>query len=168
MEQVCRDITVMRNDEISVDEVQAFSHILISPGPGLPAEAGITMAVIKKYHESKSLLGVCLGCQAIAEFFGGNLYNQKLVAHGIARKVNQVASGKLLQDMPPTFEAGLYHSWAIDESNLTKEVLITSKSEMNTVMSLEHLRLNIYGVQFHPESIMTKNGLQIIKNWLKV
>src|SRR5690606_236304 len=166
VDQFCDDVTVKRNDEITVEKVDAFSHILISPGPGLPQAAGITMQILEKYHRSKNILGVCLGCQAIAEFFGGNLYNQQLVAHGISRKIKQTQNSKLLCDLPNEFKVGLYHSWAIDENSLPPELAVTSKSEMNTVMSLEHKKYKVCGVQFHPESIMTEGGLQIIKNWL--
>lgn len=167
MDQLCDDVLVKRNDEIPIEEVNQYSHIIISPGPGLPEDAGITMDVLNRYHKTKNILGVCLGCQAIAEFFGGKLYNQQLVAHGISRKVYQIGTSRLLKDMPEEFKVGLYHSWAIDESTLPKDLLVTSKSEMGTVMSLEHHKFDVSGVQFHPESIMTENGLQIIKNWLR-
>lgn len=167
MDQFCDEVTVKRNDEITVEEVNAFSHIIISPGPGLPEAAGITMQVLQKYHQTKRILGVCLGCQAIAEFFGGKLYNQQFVAHGISRKVKQMKSSKLLNNLPNEFKVGLYHSWAIDNTSLPAELEVTSLSEMNTVMSVEHQVFKVCGVQFHPESIMTEGGLQIIKNWLE-
>lgn len=168
MDQLCDDVVVKRNDEISIDEVDEFSHIIISPGPGLPAAAGITMQVLEKYHQNKKIFGVCLGCQAIAEFFGGNLYNQQLVAHGISRSVEQTGIPSiLLKGMPDEFKVGLYHSWAIEESSLPNDLAVTSKSEMGTVMSIEHGKYDVCGVQFHPESIMTEGGLQIIKNWLE-
>ena len=166
VQQVCEDVVVKRNDEISAEDAGAFTHILISPGPGLPNEAGISMEVIEKFYKSKKILGVCLGCQGIAEFFGGELYNQQFVAHGISRKVHQTKSGKLLKGLPPEFMVGLYHSWAIDENTLPEKLTITSKSELNTVMSIEHEDYSVCGVQFHPESIMTEGGLQIIGNWL--
>ncbi|WP_417611803.1 anthranilate synthase component II [Owenweeksia hongkongensis] len=167
VDQLCDDVVVKRNDEISLEEVGEFSHIIISPGPGLPKDAGITMSLLEKFHQSKNIFGVCLGCQAIAEFFGGQLYNQQLVAHGIFRNVKQTTPSKLLKDLPSEFKVGLYHSWAIDEKSLPEELVITSKSEMGTVMSLEHQKYAVCGVQFHPESIMTEGGLQIIKNWLE-
>lgn len=166
VDQLCDDVVVKRNDEISLEKVDEFSHIIISPGPGLPREAGITMSLLKKYYRSKNILGVCLGCQAIAEFFGGKLYNQQLVAHGISRKVMTTNPGILMKEMPQEFKVGLYHSWAIDENSLPKNLIVTSKSEMGTVMSIEHNKYKLCGVQFHPESIMTEGGLQIIKNWL--
>lgn len=167
VDQLCDDVTVMRNDEITVEAVADYSNILISPGPGLPGEAGISMQVIAQYYTSKNIFGVCLGCQAIAEFFGGKLYNQQLVAHGISRKVSQINNGKLLHGLPSEFQVGLYHSWAIDQNSLPEDLLVTSVSEMNTVMSLEHQEYKVGGVQFHPESVMTEGGLQIIKNWLE-
>ncbi len=166
MDQLCDDVVVIRNDEISLEEVDEFSHIIISPGPGLPQAAGITMSLLEKYYQTKSIFGVCLGCQAIAEFFGGKLYNQQLVAHGISRKVRQIIPSKLLDNLPQEFKVGLYHSWAIDDISLPKDLVVTSKSEMGTVMSLEHQKYKVCGVQFHPESIMTEGGLPIIKNWL--
>lgn len=168
VQQVCEDVEVMRNDEISLDEIEPFTHIIISPGPGLPEEAGITMQVLSEYHSTKKILGVCLGCQAIALFYGGKLYNQQLVAHGISRRVEQLKPGKLLKNLPSSFMVGLYHSWAIDENSIPQDLTVTSKSEMNTIMSLEHEVHNVAGVQFHPESIMTEGGLQIIKNWLEI
>lgn len=167
VQQICEDVVVKRNDEISVEDVDAFTHIIISPGPGLPSEAGITMSVLEKYHHTKNIFGVCLGCQALAQFYGGKLYNQQFVAHGISRKVQQTKAGKLLNGLPSEFNVGLYHSWAVDENTLPQNLLVTSKSELNTVMSLEHQEDSVCGVQFHPESIMTEGGLQIIKNWLE-
>ncbi len=168
VEQFADDVTVVRNDAITTEEAELFTHYIISPGPGLPAEAGITMAIIEKYHTTRPILGVCLGCQAIAEFFGGTLYNQQLVAHGIKRPILKTAqSSVLLKDMPKTFEVGLYHSWAIDEAGLPIDFKVTAKGVNGVVMAIEHNQYPLYGVQFHPESIMTENGISIIKNWLK-
>lgn len=169
VEQFADDVTVVRNDVISIEETEQYTHYIISPGPGLPAQAGITMEIIKKYHSIKPILGVCLGCQAIAEFFGGKLYNQQLVAHGIKRPILKTEKRSvLLKGMPEKFEVGLYHSWAIEESSLPQGFFITAKGITGVVMAFEHERYPLYGVQFHPESIMTENGISIIKNWLNV
>lgn len=167
LEQLTEDITVLRNDEISLEEVNAYSHIVISPGPGLPNEAGITKELIERYYLTKPILGICLGCQAIAEFFGGKLYNQNHVAHGIQRTIKQTSTNsRLFKDIPNQIQVGLYHSWAINADELNKELTVTSVNEKGTVMSIEHTSLPIAGVQFHPESIMSEHGLKLIKNWL--
>lgn len=169
VEQFAEDVTVVRNDAITLDEAARYTHYIISPGPGLPVDAGITMPLIERFNQSKPILGVCLGCQAIAEFLGGTLYNQQLVAHGIMRQVVQKSTNSiLLKDLPPTFDVGLYHSWAITEASLPKEIAVTAKTTNGVVMTIEHTQLPLYGVQFHPESIMTKDGLSIIKNWLQI
>lgn len=167
-EQFVNQVDVYRNDEIDLIETDEYSHILISPGPGLPAKAGITMDIFKRHFESKAILGVCLGCQAMAEFFGGKLYNQNKVAHGLQRKVRKTSyAGRILKDMPDEFEVGLYHSWAIDAASLPSEIKVTALSQENVVMTIEHKDLPLAGVQFHPESVMTPSGISIIKNWLK-
>lgn len=169
VEQFADDVTVVRNDAMTIEEAADYTHYIISPGPGLPAQAGITIQIIEKYHSSRPILGVCLGCQAIAEFFGGTLYNQQLVAHGIKRPIVKTnVSSLLLKNMPKNFEVGLYHSWAIEENSLPADFRITAKGINGVVMAIEHSHFPLYGVQFHPESIMTENGISIIKNWLNV
>jgi len=167
-EQFAEEVTVLRNDAISLEQVVEYSHIIISPGPGLPADAGITLPLLERYHHEKSILGVCLGCQAMAVWSGGQLYNQQWVAHGIARTVKVLGDGgKLLQGMPASFASGLYHSWAIDRQSLSPQWQVTAENEHGTLMAMEHRQYQLYGVQFHPESIMTESGLSIVENWLK-
>ncbi len=167
MQQFADDVTVVRNDAITLGEADAYTHYIISPGPGLPAAAGITMRLIEKYHRTKPILGVCLGCQAIAEFLGGKLYNQQLVAHGIKRTVIRTeAPSLLLNIMPERFEVGLYHSWAIEKDSLPNNIRVTTTGTNGVVMAIEHQEYPLSGVQFHPESIMTDNGIRIIENWL--
>lgn len=168
VQQFADEVEVQRNDAIAVEYAEGFSHLIISPGPGLPDAAGISLSLIEKYHQSKPILGVCLGCQAIAEYFGGRLYNQSKVAHGVQREVLKTdPRSLLLKSLPKKFKVGLYHSWAVDEKSLPPELKVTAKSTSGVVMALEHRFLPIAGVQFHPESIMTENGLQILKNWLE-
>ena len=166
LEQLCENVEVKRNDEIELSEVDSFSHIVISPGPGLPKEAGITRKIIEYYHDTKAILGICLGCQALGEIWGASLYNQKDVAHGIQRKVFRTDQASwLLKNLPDSFDVGLYHSWAIDKNNLNTDIRITAINQKQTLMALEHEYLPVAGVQFHPESIMSEYGLKILKNW---
>lgn len=168
LEQLTDDITVMRNDQISIDEVESYSHIVISPGPGLPKDAGITNELIRTYYKSKAILGICLGCQAMAEIFGARLYNQNNVAHGIQRKVRRTYRDSwLMKDLPKQIMVGLYHSWAIDPRNLKEDFITVANSENETLMAIEHQSLPLAGVQFHPESIMSESGIELIKNWLE-
>lgn len=165
--QLTDDVTVKRNNEIALADFEEYSHILISPGPSLPAEAGITFDFLKQYFSHKPILGVCLGCQALAEHSGGKLYNQQFVAHGLKRPVKRTtADSWLLSGLKDEFEVGLYHSWAIDENSLSDEWKVCAKSNTNVIMAIEHRRLPVAGVQFHPESIMSESGLEILSNWL--
>lgn len=162
------DVEVFRNDAISPEAAEKFTHLVISPGPGLPKDAGVTMDLIKTYAPLKPILGVCLGWQAMAQHFGGELYNQNEVAHGIARKVNRVGESWLLNDFPETFEVGLYHSWAVKSTEKLEESFkLTSLRENEVIMSMEHNSLPLAGVQFHPESIMSNDGMKLIENFLK-
>ncbi|MGB0177548.1 MAG: anthranilate synthase component II [Owenweeksia sp.] len=168
LQQITDDVVVKRNDELSVEQAMEFSHLLISPGPGLPKDAGITSELIQAALPGHSVLGVCLGCQALGEYFGGTLFNQEEVAHGIQRKVTRTnTSSWLLEGIPNDFQVGLYHSWAIDPKGLPSEIKITARSEKGVIMAMEHEELPVAGVQFHPESIMTEHGLKIIANWLE-
>lgn len=160
------NVTVKRNDEITPEEAEAFSHIVLSPGPGLPKNAGVLMDLIKHLANEKSILGVCLGMQALAEYFGGTLYNQQMVKHGVTTQIKTEVHSRLFQNLPTQFEVGLYHSWAIEETTLPSAFQITARSEQNVLMAIEHHTLPICGVQFHPESILTQHGKEIIGNWL--
>ncbi|TSA30803.1 MAG: aminodeoxychorismate/anthranilate synthase component II [Ignavibacteriales bacterium] len=161
------DYTIIKNDELTLDEIDKFSKILISPGPGIPEQAGLVKEVIKQFASSKSILGICLGYQAIAEVFGGKLYNFSDVCHGISTNVKVIDSDDyLFSSIPQNFDAGLYHSWAVSKKYFPDCLKITSISEGDVIMSLSHIKYDVKGVQFHPESIMTKHGKQIINNWL--
>jgi anthranilate synthase component 2 len=162
------DVDVFRNDEISLEDVNRYDKIILSPGPGLPAEAGILIPLIKKYAASKRILGVCLGHQAIGEAFGAKLYNLPEVHHGVAREVNVIdKSETLFNDIPPSFNAGRYHSWVIDKTSLPSCLKVTAVDNNNEIMSISHSGYNIKGVQFHPESILTEHGEKLLSNWLR-
>jgi anthranilate synthase component 2 len=162
-------VDVFRNDEITLSEIDRYDKILISPGPGLPDQAGITKEMISHYAPSKSILGVCLGCQAIAEVFGGNLINLDSVYHGVETKIIvQEENEKLFTDIPGTFTAGRYHSWVVNAKGLPPEIMITATDEEGSVMALSHRLYDVRGVQFHPESIMTRDGKQMLQNWLNI
>jgi len=160
-------VTVFRNNEFELDELIKFDKILLSPGPGIPDEAGLLKAVISKYAESKSILGVCLGQQAIAEVFGGTLINLDKVFHGVATKVTKFVTDEALFDkLPNEFKVGRYHSWVVNQEGFPDVLEITSVDENGQIMSLRHKTLDVKGVQFHPESILTPFGKQILKNWI--
>ncbi|MCB8994657.1 MAG: aminodeoxychorismate/anthranilate synthase component II [Bacteroidales bacterium] len=161
-------VDVFRNDEISLEDVAGYDKIVISPGPGVPDSAGITKAVIKQYSPTKSILGVCLGCQAIAEVYGGSISNLDTVYHGVATYMKVTdESESLFRDVPHEFTAGRYHSWVVNSFDLPAELKITSVDEKNMIMSLKHIRYNLRGVQFHPESVLTRYGKQMIVNWIE-
>jgi len=158
---------IIKNDKIDIKKAEKYDKILLSPGPGLPSEAGKMFELIEEYHKKKSILGVCLGMQAIAEFFGGEIYNMNKVFHGINEEINIQAKSIIFADLNSKQNVGLYHSWAVSKNNFPDDIKITAISKNNIIMSLEHKKLPIYGVQFHPESYISKNGNKIIENWLK-
>ena len=197
-------VDVYRNDQIPLEEVKAYDKIILSPGPGIPEEAGLLLPLIKEYASSKSILGVCLGHQAIGQAFGGKLINLSTVFHGVATPVQLVnretanvkrksadvkretANGKsesavatevthspltirnsLFEGMPDEFEVGRYHSWVISEEGFPAELEITARDANNFIMALQHTRYDVQGVQFHPESVLTPRGEDIMRNWLK-
>ena len=167
LEELGAKVTVRRNDKITLEEVGAFDKIMLSPGPGIPDEAGILKDVIRTYGPSKSLLGVCLGHQAIGEVFGGKLFNSNDVWHGISTKVKVTdAQEPLFKGLPESFNIGRYHSWLV-ESNMPEELVPTAVDETGHVMALRHRDYDVRGVQFHPESVLTEHGKEIIKNWLE-
>lgn len=185
-------VEVYRNDQIPLEKVKEFDKIILSPGPGIPVEAGLLLPLIREYASSKSILGVCLGHQAIGEAFGGKLVNLSTVYHGVSTPVKVVqraaggqhvigrqdvdggrvngklaAPGKdLFSGLPDTFEAGRYHSWVISEEGFPQELEVTVRDENNYIMALRHKTLDVQGVQFHPESVLTPQGETILKNWL--
>ena len=160
-------VEVHRNDKISLKEINAFDKILLSPGPGIPSEAGILLDVIKEFSPKKSIFGVCLGQQAIGEVFGGRLKNLDSVYHGVATEMAVVHDDLLFKDIPKKFRAGRYHSWVVDEKNFPNDLEITVKDENGFVMGLRHKKFDVRGVQFHPESVLTEHGLKMIENWVK-
>lgn len=160
------DFDIIKNDKISLAEVNTYEKILLSPGPGLPSKAGLMPQILTAYASSKSILGVCLGHHAIAEAFGGNLYNFSQPVHGIQRKTTVLEDDILFKNLPQTIEVGLYHSWAVDKENFPKDLLITALSEKGVIMALKHKTYDVRGVQFHPESIMTAYGREMVWNWL--
>ncbi len=159
---------VYRNDQIDLEEVGQYDKILLSPGPGIPEEAGICLDLIKQYASSKSILGVCLGHQAIGEAFGGSLINLDKVYHGISTNINIVTpEDRLYRDIPGRIEVGRYHSWVVSRDDLPDCFKINSLDDNGMIMGLSHKEYDVKGVQFHPESVLTQHGLKIIENWLK-
>lgn len=161
------EVHVHRNDKISIEEITNFDKILLSPGPGLPKDAGIMPELLKTYAASKSILGVCLGMQAIGECFGATLKNLETVYHGIATPVTLLSKNKLFADCPLTFNVGRYHSWVVDAVDLPNELEITATDASGNIMAIAHKKFDVQGVQFHPESILSEYGDVIITNWLK-
>jgi anthranilate synthase component II len=168
LHELNQDAEVWRNDKFELEAVNAFDKILLSPGPGIPSEAGLLLKVIEKYASTKSILGVCLGQQAIAEVFGGELYNLEKPVHGTATNILVKDKAEIIfKDLPDTFKVGRYHSWAVKSENLPKELIVTAEDEKGVMMALRHRDLDVRGVQFHPESVLTEFGKEMIKNWLE-
>tara|TARA_B100000963_G_C22447105_1_gene589325 strand:+ start:389 stop:895 length:507 start_codon:yes stop_codon:yes gene_type:complete len=161
------DVDVYRNDKISLHEIAKYDKIVLSPGPGIPDEAGIMIDLIKYYAESKSILGVCLGHQAIAEAFGSELENMDEVLHGISNTMKVIEKDVIYSDVPNEFKVGRYHSWQVKKESLGEIFKLTGVDENGNVMSMRHNTLDVVGVQYHPESVLTEYGLKIIENWLK-
>ncbi|MFC6877925.1 anthranilate synthase component II [Flavobacterium myungsuense] len=161
------EVTVYRNDEFDIDEVKKFDKILLSPGPGVPDEAGLLKEVIKTYSPSKSILGVCLGQQAIGEVFGGSLTNLDKVYHGVATNVTILVDNEnLFNGLEKQIEVGRYHSWVINPQDFPESLEITSVDENGQIMSVRHRTLDVKGVQFHPESVLTPHGKKMLENWV--
>jgi anthranilate synthase component 2 len=166
-------VDVFRNDQIPLEKVKEYDKIILSPGPGIPVEAGLLLPLIKEYASSKSILGVCLGHQAIGEAFGGKLVNLSTVYHGVATnvRVGSQESGvrsQLFKGLPETIEAGRYHSWIVSDENFPEELEVTARDDNNYIMGLQHKKYDVQGVQFHPESVLTPDGEKILKNWLSI
>lgn len=166
LEDLDCEVTVKRNDQLTLEEVAIFEHIVLSPGPGIPDEAGLLKSIIKTYASSKRIFGVCLGQQAIGEVFGGNLVNLDQVYHGVATKINIVKKDYIFEGLPTTIEVGRYHSWVV-HTDLPACLEATSIDKNGQIMSLRHRDFDIRAVQFHPESVLTPDGKQILKNWVK-
>jgi anthranilate synthase component 2 len=165
-------VDVYRNDKIALEDIKQYDKIILSPGPGLPSEAGLLLPLIKEYASTKSILGVCLGHQAIGEVFGGKLTNLSSVFHGVATPVTTVkgqrsaVNSNLFNGLPETFPVGRYHSWIVDKEDFPDELEITAEDENGFVMALRHKQYDVQGVQFHPESVLTPDGEKIMRNWL--
>ncbi len=160
-------VDVYRNDQIELDKIAEYDKIILSPGPGIPEEAGLLLSVIKKYAATKSILGVCLGHQAIGQAFGGTLVNLSTVYHGVAMNCQlKIDSCPLFDGLPERIEVGRYHSWVISEENFPKELEVTATDDNGLIMAMQHKTLDIQAVQFHPESILTPDGEKIMRNWL--
>jgi anthranilate synthase component 2 len=166
-------VDVFRNDKISLEKINEYDKIILSPGPGLPCESGLLLALIKEYAASKSILGVCLGQQAIGEVFGGKLINLKKVYHGVATKIKvnkkrTLFENDIFKSLPDELEVGRYHSWIVDKNNFPEELEVTATDENGYIMSLRHKTFDVQGVQFHPESVLTPDGEKMMRNWLNL
>ncbi len=167
-----KKVEVYRNDKIPLEKVKDYDKIILSPGPGIPEEAGLLLPLIREYASSKPILGVCLGHQAIGQAFGGKLVNLSTVYHGVATEI-QVASQEsgvrspLFKGLPDSIVVGRYHSWIVSDENFPDELEVTARDENNYIMALQHKKYDVQGVQFHPESILTPDGETILRNWLK-
>ncbi len=168
-----QEVDVFRNDEIELADVGNYERILLSPGPGIPEEAGILLPLIRQYAASKSLFGVCLGHQAIGQAFGGKLANLDKVYHGLATDINMLPKlelshyqGDWFQQLPETLTVGRYHSWIVSREAFPADLEITAVDEQEMIMSLRHRQFDVQGVQFHPESVLTTNGKKMLENWL--
>jgi anthranilate synthase component 2 len=164
-------VDVFRNDEITLEKVKEYDKVILSPGPGLPEEAGNLVPLVKEYASSRSILGVCLGHQAIGQAFGGTLVNLNQVYHGIALPVQLVGGHQplsyLFEGLPDGMDAGRYHSWVVSEENFPGELEVTARDKQGHIMAMQHKVYDVQGLQFHPESILTPMGEQIMKNWIK-
>ncbi len=167
LEDLDCDVVVKRNDQLTIEEVAPFNKIVLSPGPGIPDEAGLLKEIIKVYANTKSIFGVCLGQQAIGEVFGGNLINLDEVYHGVATSVTlSVTDEPLFKGLNNTFDVGRYHSWVVADTDLPASLEVTSYDTNGQIMSLRHRELDVRGVQFHPESVLTPDGKKMLENWV--
>ena len=164
--QFTDDIDVLREDNIKLNDINNYDKIILSPGPGLPSEHPVLEKLLRDFYDKKPILGICLGQQAIAKFFNAELENLSTVKHGIISKVSHFNNCKLFKDIPNKFKIGHYHSWVVSKNNFPEELIITSENEEGIIASIKHKEYDITAVQFHPESILTEHGLQLIKNWV--
>jgi anthranilate synthase component II len=166
--EIGHTMDIFRNDKIGIEEVNQYDKILLSPGPGVPDEAGIMKQVIQRYGPSKSILGICLGHQGIGEVYGARLFNIPKVLHGVTSQTEVTDSDDyLFEGIPRRFQATHYHSWAVVPESIPRDLKVTAVNDEGLVMALSHVRYDVKGVQFHPESIMTREGPKMIANWLK-
>lgn len=174
VEKIIHDkVDVYRNDKIPLEKVKEYDKIILSPGPGIPVESGLLLPLIKEYASSKSMLGVCLGQQAIGEAFGGKLVNLSTVYHGVATKITvnnsrTPSANDVFNSLEGELEVGRYHSWIVGKDNFPKELEITAEDENGYIMALRHKTFDVQGVQFHPESVLTPMGEKMMRNWLTI
>ncbi len=168
VEELGAEVDVIRNDQFDLGDLEKYDKIILSPGPGIPSEAGLLLDVIRTYAGKKSMLGVCLGHQAIGEAFGSKLTNLSHVFHGVQTPVDIVAEDPIFAGLPKEFPVGRYHSWVIDDKNLSPDLEITAVSKEGQIMAVRHRTLDIHGIQFHPESVLTPDGKVIVGNFLKL
>lgn len=166
IEPMVDELVVWRNDRFNILDVASFDKIIFSPGPALPDEAGLMMEVIRQYHQKKPMLGVCLGFQALVEFFGGELINLEPVRHGESKNITIIENTSLFKDLGTVEEVGLYHSWGVRKQDLPKCFKNLAEDGTEIIMAIEHKQWPLFGVQFHPESVMTPNGKKILENWI--
>ena len=162
------DVTVVRNNQFSLEDLNNYDRIVLSPGPGVPSEAGLLLDVIHRYAGVKPILGVCLGHQAIGEVFGAKLKNLSDVFHGVTTETTQIVETPLFAGLPKTFLVGRYHSWVVEKTNFPDCLEIIAESKEGLIMALRHRTHNIYGIQFHPESVLTPDGKRIMAKWLHI
>lgn len=162
------EVTVFRNDKFELAQLENFDKILLSPGPGIPSEAGLLLDVIRTYAGKKPILGICLGHQAIGESFGGKLKNLSEVFHGVATEGTNLNNDPIFSNVPERFVMGRYHSWVVDNDGFPECLEVTATSDEGQIMALRHKEYDIHGIQFHPESVLTKEGRTIISNWLSL
>tara|TARA_Y100001933_G_scaffold239344_1_gene263813 strand:+ start:1917 stop:2489 length:573 start_codon:yes stop_codon:yes gene_type:complete len=166
VEQFAKYVDVYRANSLSLQKVGNYDKIIFSPGPGLPSEHEIMFKILDVYKENKSILGICLGHQAIAEYFGCSLFNLNKVKHGVSSKLTICGNSIIFKNVPSNIQIGHYHSWVISHQNIPNSIIVTSVNTDNLIMSIEHKKYDIMGLQFHPESIMTDYGLLMLKNWV--
>ncbi|MFR9651607.1 MAG: aminodeoxychorismate/anthranilate synthase component II [Rikenellaceae bacterium] len=163
------EVDIFKNDQIALDDVDSYNKIVLSPGPGIPSEAGVMLELIKRYASTKSILGVCLGHQAIGEAFGGELTNLTKVYHGVESEISKIVEDPIFEGLGDRLTVGRYHSWVVSGDNLPESLEITAiDDESGQVMALRHREYDVRGVQFHPESVLTPEGKRMIKNWLSL
>ncbi|NCC99465.1 MAG: aminodeoxychorismate/anthranilate synthase component II [Bacteroidia bacterium] len=160
------EVTVLRNDRFELADLEQFDRIILSPGPGIPSEAGLLMEVLRTYTDKKPILGVCLGHQAIAEFYGGNLINVPEVYHGVQTPCNLLKTNVLFEGLKSPILVGRYHSWVADPNSLPDELEVSAVSDDGQIMAIRHKTYPVYGIQFHPESVLTPDGKKMLANWL--
>ncbi len=161
-------LKIVRNDQFELDEIEEYQNILLSPGPGLPKNAGLMPKLITRFAPSKNILGVCLGHQGIGEAFGSQLLNLPQVYHGMVTPIEVKKEDRIFEGLPSSFNVCRYHSWVIDKTSISDQLEVTSVAENGNIMSIRHKEYNVRGVQFHPESIMTEHGKKLMQNWLAI